>query len=86
MTESGIETQTDPQAGLNEQGNATEAPNETLPARDPIRIKAYFAELGRRGGLKGGPARSASLTPERRREIAKKAIAARWAKARAATA
>ena len=36
------------------------------------------AELGRRGGLKGGAARAAALTPERRREIARKAISARW--------
>jgi hypothetical protein len=36
--------------------------------------------LGRRGGLKGGAARSASMTPERRAEIAKKAAATRWKK------
>ena len=34
-------------------------------------------EAGRRGGV----ARAKALTPERRVEIAKKAIAARWAKA-----
>lgn len=34
--------------------------------------------LGRRGGLKGGRARAAALTPERRREIAKKAATSRW--------
>lgn len=34
--------------------------------------------LGRMGGLKGGKARAASLTPERRSEIAKKAAAKRW--------
>ncbi len=36
--------------------------------------------LGRRGGLKGGKARAASLTKKRRAEIAKKAAAARWAR------
>lgn len=36
------------------------------------------AELGRLGGLRGGKARSKSLTPERRIEIAKKAASARW--------
>ena len=36
--------------------------------------------LGRLGGLKGGKARAAKLTPEQRREIAKKAAAARWNK------
>ena len=36
--------------------------------------------LGRKGGLKGGPARRAALTPEQRREAAQKAAAARWKK------
>jgi hypothetical protein len=35
--------------------------------------------LGRKGGLKGGKARAAAMTPEQRRESAKKAAAARWA-------
>ena len=35
--------------------------------------------LGRLGGLKGGPARAAKLTPEQRREIAQRAARARWA-------
>jgi hypothetical protein len=39
-------------------------------------------ELGRLGGLKGGKARAEKLSPERRREIAKKAAEARWAKKR----
>jgi hypothetical protein len=39
-------------------------------------------ELGRLGGRKGGKARAAKLSPERRREIAKKAAEARWAKKR----
>ncbi len=34
--------------------------------------------LGRLGGQKGGKARAKSLTPERRKEIAKKAAASRW--------
>ncbi len=37
------------------------------------------AKAGRIGGLKGGNARAASLTPEQRSEIAKKAAAKRWA-------
>jgi hypothetical protein len=37
---------------------------------------------GRNGGLKGGAARAAKLSPERRAEIAKKAAEARWEKAR----
>jgi len=35
-------------------------------------------ELGRRGGLKGGPARAASLSAERRSEIGRRGIEARW--------
>jgi hypothetical protein len=35
-------------------------------------------ELGRKGGRKGGKARAESLSPARRREIAKKAARARW--------
>ena len=38
----------------------------------------HAAALGRLGGLKGGPARAATLTPERRREIARHAARARW--------
>lgn len=34
--------------------------------------------LGRLGGLKGGPARKAKLTPQQRRKIAIKAATARW--------
>ena len=44
------------------------------------RAAAQF--LGRLGGLKGGPARAKKLSPERRSEIARKAVEARWAKAR----
>lgn len=39
---------------------------------------AAAVALGRRGGLKGGKARSEALTPERRREIARVAAATRW--------
>jgi hypothetical protein len=43
---------------------------------DPI--KAAAAALGRKGGLKGGKARAKSLSAKQRKEIAKKAAAARW--------
>ena len=47
--------------------------------RDPYEGKNPAAvELGRHGGLKGGRARAAKLTPEQRSEIARKAAAARW--------
>src|SRR5438128_9191651 len=41
--------------------------------------------LGRKGGEKGGPARAAKLTPEQRSESARKAVQARWSKAKRAT-
>lgn len=36
--------------------------------------------LGRLGGAKGGPARAALLSDERKQEIARKAARARWDK------
>ncbi len=43
--------------------------------RDPAAV-----ERGKRGGIKGGVARAAGLTPERRREIAGAAARSRWVK------
>ena len=40
----------------------------------------HAAALGRLGGLKGGRARAAALTPEERHTIACKAARARWHK------
>jgi len=40
----------------------------------------HAVALGRLGGLKGGRARTEKLTPEQRREIARKAAQTRWAK------
>lgn len=46
---------------------------------DPYEGKNPAAvELGRQGGLKGGPARAEKLTAEERSAIARKAAAARW--------
>jgi len=53
--------------------DADEKPAE--PEKNPAAVA-----LGRLGGLKGGKARAAKLTPEQRAEIAKKAAATRWAK------
>lgn len=41
----------------------------------------FAAALGRLGAKKGGVARARALSPKRRREIARKAARARWAKA-----
>ena len=40
----------------------------------------FAVTLGRLGGLKGGKARSSSLTPQQRAEIAQKAANVRWKK------
>lgn len=63
--------------------------------RDPIALAKLIGDIatgavedaveekpkkGRAGGLKGGVARSASLDPQKRREIARKAASARWGK------
>jgi len=45
----------------------------------PIKNPAAVA-LGRLGGLKGGNARAAKLSPEERKEIAQRAAKQRWAK------
>jgi hypothetical protein len=41
---------------------------------------AAAVALGRLGGLKGGKARARKLTPKQRRESARKAARARWAR------
>lgn len=51
-----------------------EATDET-----PQEPESQQAAAGRLGGTKGGRARAKSLSPERRREIARKAAASRWA-------
>ncbi len=53
---------------------------EDLEKESQERAKdAAAVSLGRRGGLKGGKARSASMTPEERRSLASKASKMRWA-------
>lgn len=56
---------------------ATDEPTEKK--KDAGKNPAAVA-LGRLGGLKGGPARKKALSAKRRREIALKAIKARWSK------
>jgi hypothetical protein len=50
-----------------------EIPEDKYGGKNPSAV-----ELGRLGGLKGGKARAEKLSPERRREIALKAIQTRW--------
>src|SRR5271165_7077384 len=49
----------------------------TKNKKDPAAVA-----LGRKGGKKGGPARAAKLTPAQRSESARKAVQARWTKAK----
>jgi hypothetical protein len=56
-------------------GEASETLACPIDNRDPAAVS-----LGRRGGLKGGKARAANLSPERRAEIARAAAAKRWDK------
>ena len=60
------------------------APTERITVlRDRLIPKnPHAVALGRLGGLKGGPARADALTPQRRREIARRAILARWRRAK----
>lgn len=51
-------------------GNAPPDPEDT---RNP-----HAVALGKLGGAKGGKARAKALSPKERKEIAKKAAAARW--------
>ena len=51
--------------------------NSSKPSRKP-RKNPYAVALGRKGGLKGGPARAAKMTPEERSDSARKAVLARW--------
>ena len=57
---------------------AQEPPAKPRPT--PEERSAAASILGRIGGPKGGRARAAKLTPERRRAIAKKAAEVRWSK------
>jgi len=51
--------------------NETTAPSGKNPAA---------VELGRLGGLKGGKARAAALSAQKRKQIARKAAKSRWRK------
>jgi hypothetical protein len=53
---------------------STEGPE--APKRSAI--SEYLAEIGRKGGLKGGKARAKKLSAKRKKEIARKAAKTRW--------
>jgi hypothetical protein len=60
------------------------APSERIAVHarrvEVIARNPHAAALGRLGGLRGGAARAAALSPRRRREIARAAALARWKK------
>jgi len=55
-----------------------EATGQVEPKPPKVRKPFDAVALGRLGGLKGGKARASKLTPEQRKEIARKAAEARW--------
>jgi hypothetical protein len=57
-----------------------EIATEGEPAEEPSDKNPHAVALGRLGGQKGGKARAEKLTPEQRKEIARKAAKARWEK------
>jgi hypothetical protein len=48
---------------------------ETPPCSD---VSEYLAQIGRKGGLNGGPARARKLSAKRRKDIARNAALSRW--------
>lgn len=62
-------------ASIVRQATEERAPIDTPP--EPAKNPAAVA-LGRLGGLKGGKNRMASMSEEERKELARKAAAARW--------
>ena len=55
-------------------------PKRKIVQFPPRKKNAAAVALCKLGGMKGGKARAAELSPERRKEIAQKAAKARWAR------
>lgn len=51
-----------------------------LPEISGETLHEVAVQMGRRGGLKGGPARAKVLSPRRRKQIARLGARTRWAK------
>jgi hypothetical protein len=60
-------------------GAPLKVPAKTL-SFPPRKKNPAAVALGKLGGMKGGRARAAKLTPEERKEIAQRAAKARWGK------
>lgn len=50
---------------------------EPIPKPEKV---SYRVSAGRKGGLKGGPARAKKLSAKKRKAIARKAVKTRWSK------
>lgn len=57
-------------------------PKSRKPIQFPRKKNPAAVALGKMGGLKGGRARAAKLSPEERKAIAQRAAQARWTKAK----
>ena len=53
-----------------------------MPKKLPPEVLEYFVKMGRKGGKIGGQVRAANLTKDERVESARKAVKARWDKAK----
>jgi hypothetical protein len=53
---------------------------EPEPQKERSEISKYLSEIGRKGGLKGGPERAKRLSKKERIKIAREAARARWGK------
>ncbi len=62
-------------AQIVDEATSDEPPADPDEGKDPAAVA-----LGRKGGLKGGRARAAKMTPEQRSEAARVAAKARWKK------
>ncbi len=57
--------------------------NEAMPKKKlPPEIRDFFVRMGKKGGAAGGRARAAKMTAEERSDSARKAVTARWQKAK----
>lgn len=63
-----------------EEEQKEETPPEEDASKERSPISEYLSQIGRKGGLKGGPARALKLSKKKRSEIAKKAASSRWGK------
>ena len=66
-----------PKSGSQAAARAEKSNSQSKPSERSL-LSAYMAEIGRRGGLKGGKARAAKLSAKERKRIAIKAAKSRW--------